>query len=229
MIVTRRRVMENIEGYIGKLFQKNLVLDMPTLQQNLNGKSKRTIHRYLNAVRYYSSYTHSGKYFTLEQTPSFDSNGIWFYNKIGFSKYGTLKNSLIEIIEASLAGKAHAELKKDLLIDVHNSLLELLREEKIKRISINNFYIYFSADEKKSSTQLKKRRELMSKTKPIISLPSPLIRIEILSEIVRSSNVKYNEEEILCRLKNRDVVIDRDDLERTIIFYDIKKNATRNR
>jgi len=151
--------MESIKGCIFKLFQKHLVLDMTTLQQHLDNRSKRSIHRDLAGIHYYSSYSHSGKYFTLGQTPTFNSNGIWFYNKIGFSQYGTLKNTLVEFIEISVAGKTHIELKKALLIDVYNSLLELVNEGKIKRISVNNFYVYLSFDEKKYSAQLNKRHQ----------------------------------------------------------------------
>jgi len=225
MAMSRREHMGNFKQRIYKLFQKHLVLDMLTLQHHLDNRSKRSIHRDIAGIDYYSSYTHSGKYYTLKQTPSFNSNGIWFYKMIGFSQHGTLKQTLVAHIETSEAGKLHIELKKDLLISVHNSLLELVNEGQIKRAQINNFYVYLSIDEKKYSKQLKKRHQLIATIKPTVKLPPPLLRIEIFSEIIKVGKIKFDEKEILSRLKNRDIQIRMDDLERVIIYYDIKKNT----
>jgi len=217
--------MVKLEQRIHKLFTTHPVLDMPTLQQHLEKRSKRSIFRDLAGLEYYSSYTHSGKYFSLKNTPSFNSNGIWFYEQIGFSQYGTLKKTLIEFIKRSEAGKVHDELKKELRINVHNTLLDLVKNNQITRVSINKFYVYLSANEIKSATQLEKRHQLIATKKPTILLPSALLRIEIFSEIIKAGQITFNERDVLLRLKHRGVEVCMEDLERVLIYYDIKKNC----
>jgi len=136
--------MKNPNTLIKQLFRKDRVLSMQTLREASGNKSQRSIFRYLAYEDYYSSFTHAGKYYTLQSTPHFNESDLWFYDGIGFSKYGTLKQTLIALIHKSEVGKSHGELKEQLLVRVHNTLLTLVQLDKISRTEIGGVYIYTS-------------------------------------------------------------------------------------
>lgn len=114
--------MLNIQEKIRHLFETNQVLDMPSLQTLFGNRATRSIFRDLKNEGYYSSFSHSGKYYTLKKNPHFNSEGLWFYHEVGFSKYGTLKNTLIHLVKNSDAGKTHDTLKQQLHLRVQNTL-----------------------------------------------------------------------------------------------------------
>jgi hypothetical protein len=74
----------------------SMFLDRKVLSiKDLSGiirKSNRTIYRYLEQWKTYTSYNFNGSYYTLQDTPVFDKNGLWIYNDIRFSKHGNLKS-----------------------------------------------------------------------------------------------------------------------------------------
>ena len=54
-----------------------------------------SIRRFLKQLGYFSSFTHNSKWYTLSSIPEFDNNGLWFYNQIGFSRHGNLKQNIV--------------------------------------------------------------------------------------------------------------------------------------
>ena len=129
--------MQAPKTLIKRLFRKHRVLSMQLLEQELRNKSQRSVFRYLAHEDYYSSFTHAGKYYTLKSTPHFNASGLWFFDAIGFSKYGTLKQTLIYLINHPDIGKTHGKLKEQLHIRVHNTLLTLFQLNKIYRTEID--------------------------------------------------------------------------------------------
>ena len=127
-----------------KFFNKHRVLDFKSIQKELHGRSKRSIFRDLSILKYYSSYSHAGKYYTLYHIPVFNSHGTWHYNNISFSKYITLKKTVLNMIKISDHGMIHKEIETVLQIRVHNILLELTKKKLIKREIIDGVYHYFS-------------------------------------------------------------------------------------
>ena len=52
-----------------KLFLKQPIVDMSALSKILQTKSRMSIFRRLKEIKYFSSFTHAGKYYTLTNTP----------------------------------------------------------------------------------------------------------------------------------------------------------------
>ena len=71
-----------------------------------------TVHRRLKEWGACTSYNKNGRYYTLHSIPAFNKNGIWRYQDIYFSRYGTLKNTVIALVIKSKNGLNHAELKE---------------------------------------------------------------------------------------------------------------------
>jgi len=85
---------------------------MNQLFKALNTTSRATVFRYLKQLHHLTSYTHNGKYYTLPEIAQFDRDGFWYYGDVGFSRHGTLMNTLSHVITMSESGKTNFELEK---------------------------------------------------------------------------------------------------------------------
>ena len=214
--------MQNIREKMRRIFKTNRVVDMQLLQAQLDNRSARSIFRDLENEGYFSSFTHAGKYYTLKNIPDFNSEGIWFYQEIGFAKYGTLKNTLIHLVNTSDAGKIHDELKKQLHIRVQNTLLDLVRTNEIVRKKIESDYAYFSIDRNHARKQILHREKYHSVAEP--NDISDWIVIEILASIIRITKVEQIESsKIALDLASRNIVTTAAQIEHVLNKFYLKK------
>ena len=109
----------------------------------------------------YTSYNQNGRYYTLPAVPRFDRNGLWCFKDICFSKNGTLKNTLIYLIEQASTGLTGKEIG-DLVRLAPRSFLHHFRGVSgIKREKIGGVYVYFADNPDRYQVQLALRlREL---------------------------------------------------------------------
>ena len=140
-----------------KQFESQIVLDMKNMKTILGTDVDMTIYRNLKRLCYISSYSHAGKYYSLERLARFDQQGLWHYFDIHFSKSGTLKDSVIYLLEKSEQGYLAKELQEILQVNTHNVLLALCQNNQIIREQIANNFVYFHPD--KISTQLNHRKQ----------------------------------------------------------------------
>jgi len=153
-------IMKTIQYPVNQLekqFESQIVLDMKEMKTILGTDVDMTIYRNLKRLCYISSYSHAGKYYSLKRLARFDSLGLWHYNYIHFSSSGTLKNTIIYLLEKSEEGYLAKELQEILKVSPHNVLLTLCQSNQIIREQIGNNFVYFYPD--KISAQLKYRKE----------------------------------------------------------------------
>ncbi|MBM4044859.1 MAG: hypothetical protein FJ279_07085, partial [Planctomycetes bacterium] len=129
-----------------RLFRKSLVADLDALFEVLHTRSRMTVFRRLKDVGYLSSFSHTGRYYTLADIPQFDEHGVWHYRGVGFSRAGTLKRTTAELVRISEAGRTHPELEQIVRVRVHNTLLDLVEEKEIGRERLGGLYIYVSRE-----------------------------------------------------------------------------------
>ncbi len=143
---------------------------MNQLKSLLKTDSRMTVFRKLSKTEYFSSCSHSGKYYALKRTARFNKNGIWRHDSVLFSKHGTLKNTLKILIENSAEGFTAAELNKILKLKVDDSLCILIKEKAVCRKKMSGVFVYFSEKSKsKKKQELTRSGGLQSKgmeTKP---------------------------------------------------------------
>lgn len=217
--------MNKIYTTLKKLFRRVRVLSLPELSQQLNGRSERSLFRDLKTVGYHSSYTHAGKYYTLACVAHFDPEGLWNFQGIGFSKYGTLKNTLIELINRSKSGETHEALSIRLHVRVQNQLLDLSQTKKLRRERVNHVYVYFSGDPIIAEKQIKHRREGFPAGAGLIKLPSEVIQIEIFAEIIRTNEICADASKLHQQLQKRELKISLYEINQVLSYYEIKKNG----
>jgi hypothetical protein len=139
-------------------FRRRAVLQRDELQRTLRTRSRMTVFRRLKEVGYLCSYTHAGRYYTLAEIARFDEHGLWFHESVGFSRAGTLKETLVELVEAADRGRTHSELEGLLRLRVHNTLLALVREGRVGREPVGSVYLYVSADAIRAAEQIGRRK-----------------------------------------------------------------------
>jgi len=143
---------------LSQVLQRKGIATMSELSSEFGDCSYRTLYRKLNELDTLSSYSHRGMYYTLRTIPEFDSHGLWFYKDIGFSRYGTLSNTLKELVESSSFGYRSAELDVILKVRTANALGKLVHNQQLHRVCFQGKQIYCSPDPVHHQRQLSTRR-----------------------------------------------------------------------
>jgi len=140
-----RKITYSIEPLIN-LFHKEKVLNLEQIKAALGSDVKMTAFRKLKLLTYKASYSHAGKYYTLDEIALFNNYGIWQYHHIYFSKFGTLKNTIEQLVCSSEAGYTALELEQLLNVRVFKPLFQLYSTGRLYREQIGDSYVYGSAN-----------------------------------------------------------------------------------
>jgi hypothetical protein len=122
------------------------IATMKQLKKALNTNIDMTIYRKLKQLSYHTSYSHKGKFYTLDEIATFNEKGLWKYDIARFSKYGTLMETVKAFIEQSPHGYTLPELREQLGVEVKEPLLLLFNRARINREYIAGRYVYFSSN-----------------------------------------------------------------------------------
>lgn len=122
-----------------------------------------TVFRKLKELRYLSSCSHRGKYYTLESIADFDEFGLWRIDTILFSKYGTLLDTVEHFVCQSNAGYTSIELRRILSLEVKEQLMQLWVETRLAREIFNGLYVYTSAESFRKQQQILNRKKETSR------------------------------------------------------------------
>lgn len=201
------------------------VVQMRDLFEVVQTNSRMTVFRRLSGVEYLCSYTHAGRYYTLFDIARFDSDGIWFYDDIGFSQNGSLKKTVTYLVDNGDGGKFHSDLQRQLRVRVHNVLLDLVRSKQIKRTKFEGQFLYLSSDKARSTKQIEQRDKLSRQLRRIpVFITQPMV-IEILAEVIRQSKRHPRADQVASALAIRGLPIAENDVMTVFDHYDIEKKT----
>ncbi len=141
------------------LFDQEKVLTLEAMKKALGTKVKMTVFRKLKTLSYRASYSHAGKYYTLDEIAEYDRHGLWNYRQVYFSKYGSLLNTIAAFVRASEAGYFAHELQELVQVRVHTSLRKLTASGDLRRENLAPGYLYLSPQTWKA--QLKRRKQML--------------------------------------------------------------------
>ena len=144
-----------------EIFMIEKVLTLKSVTSLLGDASKRTAIRKLNALKGRASYSHAGKYYTLDGCADYDKFGLWSFKDIHFSKYGTLINTILQLVSHSEEGYFAIQLQELLKVRVHNALAKLYTSKHLIREQIGGEYLYLSPVFK--DQQLERREQMIQK------------------------------------------------------------------
>jgi hypothetical protein len=202
------------------IFLKNKVLDMQQLKKTIQTTSRRTVLRYLNEMHCFTSYTHTGRYYSLPEVVQFDENGFWHHGDVGFSSHGTLMDTLQYVITTSESGKTNSELEKLFQIRVQNSIQKLLKPKKITVMSSRKPMLYINPDPSIGQQQIEKRQKIADRKK----LP-PWVVAEVLIACVHTLSGFPNMEEVMKWLKRRGSAITMEQVEQVFEEENLEKKT----
>ena len=191
------------------------------LREALHTSSRTTIFRALSAAGYRTSYSHAGRYYTLKRIPKFDSHGIWLHRDVGFSVHGTLRATLIHIVEKSLAGQTHGELQEMLQLRVHDTLRLLIQDHALTRKQFQDVYVYLSCKPKRASAQWAQRQQLAAEAFPAELEPARVI--DVLVDVVRHRSDDAGAVSRRFRALGQSVTTEQ--VEAVFTRYDLKKTV----
>jgi len=143
---------------IVRLLRRCKIATLAELKQALGTRVESTVFRKLGELDYRASYSHRGRFYTLDEIACFDDLGLWSFRSVWFSQHGTLISTAAALVEASEAGYYPSELENILNVSVKVPLLKLIREERLSRQEVSGRYLYVSASAHLRKQQLATRQ-----------------------------------------------------------------------
>jgi len=153
--------------------KRHKIATLDQLQRTLGDPTKRTVFRKLEALNYLSSYSHRGKYYTLQSIAKFNAEGLWTCRSVWFSRFGNLIETARGLVEQSEAGWSATELKEMLHVEAKHPLVQLVRSGRLKRENIRGRFVYFSAKPAQHCRQRKTQREQQQKRFSAVAVTNP--------------------------------------------------------
>ena len=135
------------------LIREHVVVTYEDLRAALGSVSRQTVYRKMVEAGCRSSYSHGGRYYTLDTCADYDPQGLWFYQDIRFSQQGTLNATLVNLVEQSSGGLFARELRHIVQLELHSVLPRLVQRGRLSRVKRGGQYLYVSSNAKKRRHQ----------------------------------------------------------------------------
>ena len=172
---------------LAKALRRCKIATMPELKKALGTEVDVTVFRKLKQLAYRTSYSHRGRYYTLDETAHFDQNGLWSFQSVWFSRQGTLLDTVQALVENSAAGYFAEELDRLLHVGTKEPLLKLVQHERVARQPVEGLYLYCSMNPVLCGRQRLTRHVL--ETQP--NLASSLAQAEVVPDELKAAIVLF--------------------------------------
>ena len=198
-------------------FYQHKVLTAEQLAAILHS-SPITVHRRLKEWKALTSYNRNGRYHTLPSIPVFNAHGIWQCGEVFFSRYGTLKQSVIQLAAKSPQGLDHRQLQEILGLNPKCFLSRYEELPGIRKEQHRHQMVYFSADDQQYGLQ-KRRRFPPAPTAAL--LPEDAVAILVLVTLIR--HPKMDIPELVETLRTQGQTVSGDSIAALLEFHGIGK------
>ena len=146
-----------------QFLRRNRIATLPQLKQLLGTEANITVFRKLKELSYHTSYSHRGSFYTLDEITTFDEQGLWSFDSVWFSRYGTLVATAEDCVTRSQSGYFASELEDVLHVPVKEPLLQLVAEGRIARQTVSGLYLYCAGSPQARQQQLQARQALLDR------------------------------------------------------------------
>lgn len=201
------------------IFRSRKVLSINDLSEIVK-KSNRTIYRYLEQWKTYTSYNFNGSYYTLPDIPIFDENGLWVYNDVRFSRHGNLKSTIQHLVDNSSTGMTLNQLQDILGCSFYSVLPKMVTNKLIFREKHSGVYMYFSINQELRKVQLEKLTKRRFELTPAISCETA---IKILVFRIQYPNLDFNK--FVSKLRKQGIQPDASQIQAFFEFHGIEKKT----
>lgn len=211
-----------------KLFRRQPVVLLDVLRRALGTTSRTTVFRVLRPVGYRTSFSHAGKYYTLEGIPAFDADGLWFWRDVGFSAHGTLRATIASLVGKAPAGSTHEELQGVLRLRVHDTLRDLVAAQELVRERVDQVYVYVSPEPAVAAAQLARRRPASVASAPPTPQPLALARVvDVLLAVIHHPDLDVRG--LAVRLHAEGLTVSEAQVQDVFARYDLGKKTAPSR
>ena len=169
------------------LLRKQKIASLPELMAMLGTDARRTAFRKLRELSCLTSYSHCGRYYTLEDVAEFDERGLWSHRGVWFSMVGTLLETTVAFVTASEMGYFVNELDNLLHVGTKDVLRKLVRAGRLKRHELMGRFLYCAVDSDRGRRQIVARRALLAEP----GIAGPLPDAVILPDELRAAIVLF--------------------------------------
>lgn len=222
------------ESKVISLLRELIVATIDVLCAKLT-TSRSTVLRALKTYGYFSSYNFNSSYFTLKDIPHFDKDGLWFHDEVGFSRYGTLTQTIKALVENSEKGYTVLELQNRLGTTVHNQLSWLRRRKMLTRFYIGRHCVYTSVEPELQASQEARRKQQIKKPRAVATsqndfkkskLPQQLDALTVIRLLVEMIEKPDSEAASLSQtLQRQGMSITAKQVRAVIEFYSLSKKT----
>jgi hypothetical protein len=147
--------------------------------------SPRSVQRRFSKWRMIKSFNQNSKYYTLPEIPKFNEYGLWYYEGIGFSQHGNLKETLIYLVAQSKAGIVAGELENLLGLASNSPVVYQMRNDGLLKMEkAFGRVTLFSANHARFQFQLHERERIGS-----TPLPGCEESVLILVEMIKNPEI----------------------------------------
>ena len=181
------RPRQYVSKDIVELLRSKKIASMDDLKTALGTSADATVFRRLAELSYRTSYSHRGRYYTIDEIPEYDEWGLWSFRCIWFSRYGTLMATAEALVDECESGLFASELEALLHVEVKSCLLKLVLQERISRELFSGRYLYCSCTPERRRQQLSARR--VWEAEP--SLGGPLVSSEIMPDELKAAIILF--------------------------------------
>lgn len=202
-----------------KFFRIKKVLTLTELSKHLHCSS-RTVQRRLVDWQAITSYNRNGSCYTLPDIAAFDTNGLWRYRGVFFSRFGNLPKTFVQLVSNSQAGLTAAEAGTLLRLRPSSFLWSFHEHPALKREKHKGIYVYYASVPTRYKEQREQRRLMRKETR----LPVDFEVIAILVEKIKCPNL--SNEALSQRLRKQKLSIEPEVIENLFAKHDLSVKKT---
>lgn len=169
------------------LIRNQKIASLPELMAAIGTDARRTAFRKLRELSCRASYSHCGRYYTLDDVAEFDERGLWSHREVWFSVRGTLLETTVALVEASELGYFVDEFDNVVHVGTKDALRQLARAGRLRREEVAGRFLYCAADSGRRRRQLLARRALLAEP----GIVGPLPDAGILPDELRAAIVLF--------------------------------------
>jgi hypothetical protein len=160
---------------LSKLLRRQKIATMPELMTALGTDARRTVFRKIKELGYRTSYSHRGRYYTLDRVAEFDELGLWSCQDVWFSVYGTLLSTAAALVDAADCGYFVEEIDNVLHVGTKDALRKLAGDARLTRSRLAGQFLYCAANARRRRQQLLARQAMLTKPGVAGSLPEDAV------------------------------------------------------
>ncbi len=143
---------------VAAFLRQHKIATLDELKGVLGAAVNSTVFRKLAELPSRTSYSHRGKYYTIDDVARFDELGLWSFRSVYFSEHGTLLRTCEILVNESDAGYATDELENVLHVGVKDPLRKLARQGRILREKVAGRFVHLAMDGSVKREQLRARQ-----------------------------------------------------------------------